>query len=134
MKDIQKTQIVNMRACGKSYTSIANALGISVNTVKSYCRRNGLDGIASSASAVGAKCHAYCIQCGALLVQTKGAKAKRFCSDKCRTAWWNAHPDKLKPAREFVCGTCGKTFKSYGKRERKYCSRSCYGQSKVVQS
>jgi ribosomal protein S27E len=132
MTATQKMQIENMRCGGKSYSAIASALGISENTVKSHCRRNGLGGTARAGSDAYTDYPIYCIQCGMLLVQTKGAKAKRFCSDKCRSAWWNAHPDKLGSAREFVCRTCGKTFKSNGKRERKYCSRSCYGQSKMV--
>ncbi|GHT78039.1 hypothetical protein FACS1894104_0620 [Actinomycetota bacterium] len=129
MTATQKNQIKSMRMGGKSYAVIADALSISENTVKSYCRRNGLGGIAAAES----DAQTYCHQCGTSLVQTGGAKAKRFCSDKCRTAWWNTHPEKLGSAREFVCQTCGKAFKSYGKRERKYCSRSCYGRSKVAQ-
>ncbi len=39
MTDKQKTQIVKLRAAGYGYGKIAQELGISVNTVKSFCRR-----------------------------------------------------------------------------------------------
>ena len=44
MTDEQKRQVVSLRQEGSGYTSIANKLGISRDTVKSFCRRNGLSG------------------------------------------------------------------------------------------
>ena len=38
----QKENILQMRADGQGYAKIAEALVLPVNTVKSYCRRNGL--------------------------------------------------------------------------------------------
>ena len=38
----EKKQIGKMRAAGMSYTRIAEALDISINSVKSYCQRHGL--------------------------------------------------------------------------------------------
>ncbi len=38
----EKSQLFAMRKAGSSYTEIADALGISKNTVKTFCRRNGL--------------------------------------------------------------------------------------------
>ena len=38
----QKDALRRMRENGKSYGQIAAALGLSENTVKSYCRRTGL--------------------------------------------------------------------------------------------
>jgi len=46
MKYLQKEQITQMRSEGFSYAKIAAALGISENTVKSFCRRNNLGGAA----------------------------------------------------------------------------------------
>jgi endogenous inhibitor of DNA gyrase (YacG/DUF329 family) len=129
MNNLQKEQIVILRANGESYSKIADALGISVNTVKSFCRRNNLGGVASKPID-----DTFCRQCGAPLKQIAGKKQKRFCSDKCRMLWWNRHPEKMnrKAIREFTCQTCGQVFEAYGKRERKYCSRTCYGKSKAV--
>lgn len=42
MTEEQKIQIVDLRERGYSYGQIANALNISINTIKSFCRRNGL--------------------------------------------------------------------------------------------
>lgn len=44
MTDYQKTQIMKLRAEGLGYGKIAQRLGISLNTVKSYCRRNNVNG------------------------------------------------------------------------------------------
>ena len=38
----EKKQIGKMRAAGMSYARIAESLDISINSVKSYCRRHGL--------------------------------------------------------------------------------------------
>ena len=42
MTDWQKDQIQTMRRQGLSYVKIGQALGISDNTVRSFCRRNQL--------------------------------------------------------------------------------------------
>ena len=40
MNVIQKQRVEFMRSKNKSYATIAAAIGISENTIKSYCRRN----------------------------------------------------------------------------------------------
>lgn len=128
MTQQQKETIMRMRRDGVSYSKISLALGISENTVKSFCRRNQLDG------ANIRRDYSLCGQCGLPLIQTAGAKQKRFCSDKCRMAWWNAHPEAIdrKAIYTFTCTACGCEFESYGNKNRKYCSRKCYGQSRVM--
>lgn len=104
------------RGRGEGYGAIAGELGLSVNTVKSYCRRHPLpDGTA-------------CEECGAPIVQMPGRKRKRFCSDACRNAWWNAHLSlvKRKAVRTVICAGCGQAFEAYGRASRKYCSHACY--------
>ena len=44
MTDEQKQQIIRLRKEGFGYTAVANKVGISKDTVKSFCRRNGLAG------------------------------------------------------------------------------------------
>ena len=40
----EKSSLSAMRKAGRSYTEIAAELGISKNTIKTFCRRNGLTG------------------------------------------------------------------------------------------
>ena len=128
----QKEKIIKMRRDGFSYSRISTALGISENTVKSFCRRNNLG--SSYTKLPVKKDGIFCRQCGTPLAQTAGVKQKRFCSDKCRMAWWNSHPEAInrKAIYTFTCPICGRDFESYGNKKRKYCSRACYGRSKAV--
>jgi endogenous inhibitor of DNA gyrase (YacG/DUF329 family) len=130
MTDTQRTQIKELRLAGYGYKKIAQALSLSVNTVKSYCRRNGLNDEPKDRSMPDS----FCRQCNAPLTHTSGKKKKEFCSDKCRMRWWNARPEKIrrKAAKQYICITCGRDFTGYGSRERKFCSRACYGKSKAV--
>lgn len=123
----QEIETLNlMRSHDKSATDIAIALGLSVNTVRSYIRRHP----PKDAVQVG------CRQCGKPVVQAKGRKAKYFCSDRCRNAWWNAHPEKVqrKAYYRLTCQFCGKEFASYGNKNRKYCSRLCYADARRSRS
>lgn len=72
-----------------------------------------------------------CPNCGALFSQPEGrGHPKKFCSEKCRTAWHHRHPNPANwkdTSRIAVCPMCGKEFtatREYG-RLRKYCSRAC---------
>lgn len=127
MTDKQKQQIRAMRGDGNSYARIAAALNISENTVKSYCRRNGLtSGLPAKAKA--AQPASFCKQCGKALHQKPGVKARKFCSEACCAAWWAVHPDRLnrKALYTFTCHACGASFTAYGNSKRKYCSHACY--------
>ena len=117
MKKEDMIVIGNMRLQGKSAGAIAAALGLSVNTVKSYLRRHPDMG-----------CTHFCPQCGKPVMQAEGRKEKKFCSDKCRNKWWNSHLDqvKRKAVYDFRCPRCGKEFHIYGDKRRKYCSHECY--------
>lgn len=107
MTDEQKQQIIALRRAGAGYGRIAMQLQISINTVKSFCRRHSLvtriDG-------------AVCEQCGKPIDQNPGRKRKRFCCDACRNKWWNAHLTlvKRKAVYTFTCPACGKAFTVYG--------------------
>ena len=43
MTESQKSKIIKLRAAGNGCKAIANKLGMSVNTVKSFCKRNNID-------------------------------------------------------------------------------------------
>lgn len=126
MTDNQKATIAAYRKDGYGYGKISQLTGISENTIKSFCKRTGLGGIAvatrPSEDGLTCKC------CGVPITQTPGKRAKKFCSDRCRQTWWSAHQDliKRKANYEFVCPTCGMSFTVYGNAHRKYCSHSCY--------
>ena len=66
---LQKQRIDEMRRHGESYTKIAASLGLSENTIKSYCRRNLLK-------------IDTCPQCGTAF-QAYGNAKRKFCSRSC---------------------------------------------------
>lgn len=51
MTDEQKQKIIALRRDGAGYGQIAATVGISINTVKSFCRRHSL--VTKKATAVG---------------------------------------------------------------------------------
>lgn len=127
MTQQQKEQISKLRVAGASFGKIASTLGMSINTVKSYCKRNPVS--PATVPAPKAVVHTdRCPQCNALLEQSPGHRQKRFCSPKCRIAWWAAHPEKMtrKKLYPVECQHCGEVFMQYGSRTRKFCSRDCY--------
>lgn len=121
MTATQKSQILHMRLMGSSYGQIAQDLGLSLNTIKSFCRRNNL-GERKSENVI------RCAYCGTEVMQTKHRKAKKFCSDSCRMHWWKEHRQMLnrKSRAAFRCLLCGGEFLDYRSTGRKYCSHACY--------
>lgn len=118
MTDEDMGRISSLKRQGRSAAVIAEELHLPVNTVKSYLRRHP-----------GTSDARICPKCGKTVIQNKGRKEKRFCSDRCRMGWWNAHQEELdkKAYYTLVCQQCGKEFVSYGNQRRKFCSRECYG-------
>ena len=116
-----KIAINNMRLEGHGPSVIAATLGLSPGTVRSHIYRNPI--------LPGTKA---CKNCGKPLVQPKGHREKKFCSDSCRMAWWNSHKETVnkKAYYQLVCRHCGKEFESYGNKNRKYCCRTCYVDSR----
>ena len=122
MTDAEKEMIRFLRMEGLGYGAVAERLGLSENTVKSYCRRNHLTGVAAKERAK------VCRECGVPLASVPGRKGRKFCSEGCRRAWWRSHPELVQREAYYVlaCGHCGREFKSYGNKGRKYCSHECY--------
>lgn len=78
MRKRDKARIEDMRIDGFTPTQIARELGISVNTIRSHIRRHpDIPGIL------------FCKGCGKAVRQNPGRKAKLFCSDRCRSLYWN---------------------------------------------
>ena len=128
MTNEQRMKITDLRHQGYGYTAIANAVGLSKDSVKAYCRNHGLAGVKAETNTPVEITTDVCLNCGAALTHIPGAKRKKFCCPDCRQAWWNAHPEQVrrKALYEFTCPTCGKPFTAYGNAGRKYCSHACY--------
>jgi len=126
MTDKQKQQIAAYRESGMSYTQISKLMDLSINSIKTYCRRHNLGG--PLAFDVPMSQTVACLNCGKKVAQNPGRKEKKFCSDRCRMLWWNSHTDQVKRKANYECTCirCGKVFISYGNKARKYCSHSCY--------
>ena len=117
MKLQDQIAINNMRLEGHSPSEIAARLGLSSSTVRSHIHRHR--------HIPGTK---TCKHCGKPLVQPKGYREKKFCSDSCRMAWWNSQKEEVNKQAYYklTCQQCGKEYESYGNAGRKYCCRVCY--------
>ena len=124
MTDRQNQLIRNMRRQGLAYSAIAARIGLSLNTVKSFCNRNSIYTLSASCDEEGDLCES----CGKALEHSPGKKKKRFCNDKCRSDWWNQNRRWVSYERAYplICPGCGEEFFSYANKQRKYCGRDCY--------
>lgn len=129
----QKQQIYELRLQGLGYKAIGALLGLSRDSVRGYCKRNGLDGyveVVELNAQISKKNNVLCSQCGVSIQQKIKGRQRKFCSDECRRKWWNDNPER-RTKREtafynFECEYCGKKFTAYGNAKRKYCSHRCY--------
>ena len=84
MTEGQKKEIKRLRESGAGYTAIAGKMGIPKETVRSFCRRNGLaGGAAKGRPEEGLAQDGVCRECGKPLQQTAGVKRRVFCSRCC---------------------------------------------------
>ena len=122
----QKERIIMLRNKGESYAQISATLGLSVNTIKSFCRRNNIKTHGESDDGIKEN-KELCKNCGKKLTQTSKIKPKIFCCDKCRFDWWNVNRTKTnrKGIHRLTCAHCDAEFGSYDKN-RKYCGHACY--------
>jgi len=107
----QKNKIEVLRGQGYGYATVADAVGLSKDSVKAYCRNHGLAGKLADNTRIKLTAD-NCPNCGKPVAQVPGRKTKRFCSAECRQAWWNAHQDqvKQKAVYSFTCACCGQSF------------------------
>ena len=117
MKPQIKNEINALRLAGVKPAEIALRLGLPASTVRTHIRRH--PEIPNTI---------VCPTCGKRVVQGSGGRRKKYCSDRCRMAWWNSHPEQVTRKAYYTrtCVRCGKEFESYGNQKRKYCSRACY--------
>ena len=80
--------IIALRRQNFSYACIGEKLGVPGNTVKSICRRKGIQPVEPRRKTKAEKSAlAVCRYCGRALVFTSPQK-KQFCSDHCRMEYW----------------------------------------------
>jgi endogenous inhibitor of DNA gyrase (YacG/DUF329 family) len=127
----QKEQILNLRKKGYGYKSIASVLRISRDAVRNECKKHNLTGYGRPINdevETEKRIRRECLYCGKEIntKERKGRKSK-FCSDNCRRTWWkeNSHKKNKKAWYTFTCKNCGKEFKAYGNKNRKFCSVRC---------
>ena len=131
MTDAQAAQIKELRMQGMGYRAVAEAVGLTRDIVRNYCKANGMEGYAK-ATALNIRERVSdgkaCVCCGKAINQPENGRRRKFCSEKCRRQWWKTHPEagKRKAIYKKVCAHCGKDFEAYGDSRRKYCSHNCY--------
>ena len=101
-----------------TYREIGEKLGLSPDTVKTFCRRNTPREDRTEASA-----SSQCRNCGAPVHPLPGRRERLFCSPACRTVYWRKHNLLGKDPR--YCAGCGALLTG-GSASRKYCSHACY--------
>ncbi|NFM45368.1 RNA polymerase subunit sigma-24 [Clostridium botulinum] len=128
MTEDQKKQIRLLRYKGWGYKKISNIIGVSRDSVRGYCKRNGLDGYASEDSLnhqqlmVDEFVYDFCLQCGAKLEQSNKGRKRKFCTPKCKSEWERTN----RKIYIFQCEHREKEYKSLGNKNRKCCSHECY--------
>jgi len=123
----EKEKVHQMRLDGMSYSKISTYIGISENTIKSFCRRMKLGaGQKNKPRTIGK--YSGCKQCGKPLNHGTKGQPKKFCSDECRRLWWKSNDSQLikKAYYTLTCAGCGMEFESYGNKNRKFCCHACY--------
>ena len=123
MKNADVAMIEKYRKEGYGYKKIASLMGLSPNTIKSYLKRRKR----KTSTEMPSKTK-QCKLCGREFIPKSTGRSKQFCSDSCRSRWWNKNKDKMNKSAfySFTCSACGKNFTAYGNPGRKYCSRECY--------
>lgn len=118
MTQEQKILILHYREQHMTYRQIGEKLGLSPDTVKTFCRRNTPQEDRTEASA-----SSQCRNCGAPVHPLPGRRERLFCSPACRTAYWRKH--NLLGGMPRYCAGCGALLTG-GSASRKYCSHACY--------
>ncbi len=118
----QQERIRQLRAAGDGYKKIGTLLNISVNTVKSFCRRDSVANGIETAEEKDAEQMPLCPRCHQPVAQISGHRKRVFCSSACRVAFWRIQAQTINTKN---CLGCGRTLFGNDPR-RKYCSHDCY--------
>lgn len=132
MTDEQKKQIFLLRKTGLGYKAISNMVGLSRDSVRSFCKNHGMSGYIGPAGEVMKKIKSgdLCQYCGGKIIKAKTGRPARFCSTECRRAYWKTHRDEGNRSWKAIyikeCKYCHTPFESYGNKKRKYCCHAHY--------
>ncbi|CAI9390147.1 MULTISPECIES: helix-turn-helix domain-containing protein [Bacillaceae] len=137
MNDVEKQTIYDLRLKGVGYKAIAAVLGKSRDSIRGFCKRNGLAGD-SRVVALNVKeqmnNHLLCTCCGNPINQKGRGRTRKFCSDECRRKWWKENPQARNKNEtaiyHYTCPQCEKDFSCYGNKKRKFCTHDCYIKSR----
>ena len=105
-----------MRYQGVGYGKIATATGLSRDSVRNYCIREGLNGYGSELVTEYRKVmkeemlFVVCLNCGIQLKQNSTGRKRKYCSLSCKRKWENDH----RKSYTRNCEYCGKEFQSLG--------------------
>lgn len=133
MTQDQKQKVKELRLEGLGYQAIARIVGLSRDSVRSFCKWHDLAGhgcvVALNITEKKLK-NVLCLHCDTPLIHKPKGRTRKFCSDTCRQSWWSEHQEAKnqneKAIYNYTCRYCGRDFSAYGNRNRKYCSHSCY--------
>ena len=132
LTEYQQRKIREFRLQGVGYRAIASVVGVNRDEVRNFCVSKELDRLAAERNGREklAQDESNCANCAVIIRHSRTGRHKKFCSEKCRRAWWSAHPDVLvkSEAASYACTCryCHESFEAYGNRNRKYCSHNCY--------
>lgn len=87
MTEQQLERIAEFRHLNYSYSFIGEALDLSLNTVKSTCRRKGFSAEGCRKTKAEKRSVRLCKNCRRILTED-GRIDRKFCSDACRYEWW----------------------------------------------
>ena len=131
MMEEAKEEVRLLRKNGMRYRQIAEYVGVPDSSAWRIFGEKDLADLPIDKE-IGKKIlsHEACAYCGGKIKKAATGRTKRFCSEKCRRAYWKIHRDEMKKNPEAiylkVCPYCGKAFEVYGNKIRKYCCHEHY--------
>lgn len=81
MTNQEKQQIIKLKKEGMSYSTIASITGFNESTIKTIYSRSKRNQL---------KKKELCPICGKPLIQTRGHRQKKYCSNKCKDKYWSS--------------------------------------------
>lgn len=119
----ERSSVIRLQKAGYGYRRIAANLSLPLSTVKSWCRRHPIQNDQNDN---------VCLNCGVPIQQTPHKRRRKFCSDRCRNAWWSSHPEmrNSKTVYHHICLFCGRDY-SNNRISGSYYSRECFARARM---